>query len=173
MNAVADHDHDHGPDPDAVEPATGKVLGQVGKATPDDVDTAALRAVEAQRSWAALPFEERAAVLRRAGDALIANTEEIKGWLAQEPGAIRPFGDFQVRAAALRFATCPPIRSEPRVDCRLVVFSIAGKQRQVDTRRAAVLRGRVFRGSSVVAAGTGSWSGADSSTRRMSSSGGG
>ena len=33
---------------DAVEPATGDVLGAVGKATPEDVHTAALRAVEAQ-----------------------------------------------------------------------------------------------------------------------------
>ncbi|HET6393713.1 MAG TPA: hypothetical protein VFG13_12895 [Blastococcus sp.] len=28
---------------DALEPATGEALGQVGKATPDDVHTAALR----------------------------------------------------------------------------------------------------------------------------------
>ena len=44
----------------AVEPATGETLGEVGKATPEDVHAAAVRAVEAQRAWAALPFEERA-----------------------------------------------------------------------------------------------------------------
>src|SRR5829696_6448187 len=76
---------------DALEPATGEVLGQVGRATPDDVHTAALRAVEAQRSWAALPFEERARVLRRAGEALEAGSDEIKGWLARASGAIQPF----------------------------------------------------------------------------------
>jgi len=41
-----------------------------GKATAEDVHTAAGRAVEAQKSWAALPFEERARVLRRAGEVL-------------------------------------------------------------------------------------------------------
>ena len=54
----------------AVEPATGESLGEVGKATAEDVHTAAVRAVEAQKGWAALPFEERADVLRRAGDVL-------------------------------------------------------------------------------------------------------
>jgi benzaldehyde dehydrogenase (NAD) len=98
---------------DAVEPATGTVLGQVGRATPDDVHTAALRAVEAQRSWAALPFADRAAVLRRAGDALIANAEEIKGWLAQESGAIQPFGDFQVQTSAQECYEASALPSHP------------------------------------------------------------
>ena len=84
----------------AVEPATGDTLGEVGRATPEDVHTAAVRAVEAQKAWAALPFEERAAVLRRAGDVLAANSDEIKGWLARESGAILPFGDFQVHTSA-------------------------------------------------------------------------
>jgi benzaldehyde dehydrogenase (NAD) len=98
---------------DAIEPATGKVLGQVGKATPDDVHSAALRAVDAQRSWAALPFEERAAVLRRAGDAWMANAEEIKGWLAQESGAIQPFGDFQVHTSAQECYEASALPSHP------------------------------------------------------------
>ena len=66
------------------------------------------RAVEAQRGWAALPFEERAAVLRKAGDVLEAHADEIKGWLARESGAIQPFGDFQVHTSARRSATRPP-----------------------------------------------------------------
>ena len=85
---------------DALEPATGEVLGAVGRATPQDVHEAAVRAVEAQKAWAALPFEERAAVLRRAGDVLSAHADEIKGWLARESGAIQPFGDFQVHTRA-------------------------------------------------------------------------
>ena len=40
------------------------------------------------------------AVLRRAGEVLEANAEEIKGWLARESGAILPFGDFQVHTSA-------------------------------------------------------------------------
>ncbi|WP_338073695.1 benzaldehyde dehydrogenase [Kineococcus siccus] len=85
---------------DAVEPATGATLGAVGRATAQDVHDAAVRAVAAQRSWAALPFAERAAVLRRAGDVLTANGPEVREWLARESGAIQPFGDFQVHTSA-------------------------------------------------------------------------
>jgi acyl-CoA reductase-like NAD-dependent aldehyde dehydrogenase len=69
-----------------VEPATGDVVGAVGRATPEDVAAAADRAAEAQRAWAALPFEDRARVLRRAGEVLEASADEIKGWLARETG---------------------------------------------------------------------------------------
>jgi delta 1-pyrroline-5-carboxylate dehydrogenase len=55
---------------DVVEPATGGVVGAVGRATPEDVVAAADRAAEAQRAWAAAPFEDRARVLRRAGEVL-------------------------------------------------------------------------------------------------------
>jgi len=85
---------------DAVEPATGQVIAPVGRATPLDVGDAADRAVGAGRDWAARPFAERAEVLRRAGDLLIANADEIGRWLARESGAIAPFADFQVRTSA-------------------------------------------------------------------------
>jgi benzaldehyde dehydrogenase (NAD) len=98
---------------DAVEPATGDVLGSVGKATPQDVSAAARRAVEAQRGWAQLPFEERAGVLRRAGDVLAENAEEIKGWLARESGAITPFGDFQVHTSAQECYEASALPSHP------------------------------------------------------------
>jgi benzaldehyde dehydrogenase (NAD) len=98
---------------DAVEPATGKVLGAVGRATPEDVHTAAVRAVEAQRAWAALPFEQRAAVLRKAGDVLSADADEIKGWLARESGAIQPFGDFQVHTSAQECYEASALPSHP------------------------------------------------------------
>ena len=39
-------------------------------------------------------------MLRKAGDVLSANADEIKGWLARESGAIQPFGDFQVHTSA-------------------------------------------------------------------------
>src|SRR3712207_9461367 len=87
---------------DAVEPATGDVIGPVGRATPEDVVTAAERAVEAQRAWAAAQFEERATVLRRGGDLLMANADEIKGWLARESGALQQFGHFKVHRSEER-----------------------------------------------------------------------
>src|SRR3954470_17233518 len=98
---------------DAVEPATSDVIAPVGKATPEDVHAAAERAVEAQRAWAAAPFEERARVLRRAGEILEANAEEIKGWLARESGAIQPFGDFQVHTTAAECYESAGLPSHP------------------------------------------------------------
>src|SRR3954449_6575491 len=98
---------------DAVEPATGDVIAPVGKATPADVHTAAERAVGAQRAWAAAPFEERARVLRRAGEVLEAHADEIKGWLARESGAIQPFGDFQVHTSAAECYEAAALPSHP------------------------------------------------------------
>jgi benzaldehyde dehydrogenase (NAD) len=97
----------------AVEPATGETLGRVGKATPEDVSAAAARAVDAQRAWAGTPFAERARILRRAGEILEANAEEIKGWLARESGAIQPFGDFQVHTSAQECYEAAALPSHP------------------------------------------------------------
>jgi benzaldehyde dehydrogenase (NAD) len=97
----------------AVEPATGDSLGEVGRATAEDVAVAAARAVEAQRGWAALPFADRAAVLRRAGDLLLADGGEITAWLARESGAIQPFGDFQVQTSAQECFEASALPSHP------------------------------------------------------------
>ena len=97
----------------SVEPATGEQLGQVGLATPADVEKAVARAVDAQREWAALPFEQRAAVLRRAGDLLGEHAEEIRTWLSRESGAIGPFGDFQVHTSAQECYEASALPSAP------------------------------------------------------------
>lgn len=97
----------------AVEPATGAELGEVGRATPGDVAEAGLRAAAAQREWAALPFEQRAAVLRRAGDLLTEHAQEVKEWLARESGAIQPFGDFQVHTSAQECYEASALPSHP------------------------------------------------------------
>jgi benzaldehyde dehydrogenase (NAD) len=85
---------------DAVEPATGQTLASVGAAGADDVHAAAERAVEAQRAWAGLGYDRRAAVLRRAGDLFLEHEDEIHEWLIRESGAIRPFAQFQTRGVA-------------------------------------------------------------------------
>ncbi|HEY2552853.1 MAG TPA: benzaldehyde dehydrogenase [Streptosporangiaceae bacterium] len=83
-----------------VEPATGSELATIGYATPADVRAAAQRARAEQRSWAAAPFSERAAVLRRAGDLWKQHADEIKMWLSRESGAIGPMADLQVHVSA-------------------------------------------------------------------------
>ena len=98
---------------DVVEPATGDTLGTMGLATPADVAAAAARAKEAQVAWVGTPYEERAAVLRRAGDLLNAHAGEIKEWLARETGAIQPFGGFQVHTSAAECYEASALPSHP------------------------------------------------------------
>lgn len=97
----------------AIAPATGTALAEVGRATPADVAAAAARAVVAQRAWAAAPYEERARVLRRAGELIEANGDELTDWLAQESGAIRPFGGFQVHTSAAECYEASALPSHP------------------------------------------------------------
>jgi benzaldehyde dehydrogenase (NAD) len=54
----------------------------------EDVAASAAQAAAAQRDWAAIPFTERAAVLRRAGDALQRHTDELRNWIVRETGGI-------------------------------------------------------------------------------------
>src|SRR3954464_14289077 len=85
---------------DAVEPATGKTLARVGAASPADVQKAAEAAAQAQREWAALTYDRRAEVLRRAGLLFVEHEDEIHEWLIRESGAIKPFAAFQTRGVA-------------------------------------------------------------------------
>jgi benzaldehyde dehydrogenase (NAD) len=82
-----------------IEPATGDKLGEVGVATVDDVARSAKTAADAQRDWAALPFQERAAVLRRAGALWREHAAELTGWLVREAGNIPGKADFELHVA--------------------------------------------------------------------------
>jgi len=95
------------------EPATGAELGRVGHATPGDVRAAARAAKAAQPSWAAAPYSERAAVLRRAGDLWLSHADEIKSWLSRETGAIPPLGDLQVHVSSDECYEAAALASQP------------------------------------------------------------
>ncbi|KQW45101.1 benzaldehyde dehydrogenase [Nocardioides sp. Root1257] len=84
----------------AVEPATGESLGEYGVASVDDVRRAATRAAEAQREWAARKPEERAAVLRRAGQLFEEHAAEIEDWIVREAGSIPPKAGLETHIAA-------------------------------------------------------------------------
>jgi benzaldehyde dehydrogenase (NAD) len=68
--------------------ATGKEIGSIGIATPDDVRKAAQTAKNAQASWAATPHTVRSAILRKAADIWLANAEDIEWWGIRESGKI-------------------------------------------------------------------------------------
>jgi benzaldehyde dehydrogenase (NAD) len=96
-----------------VSPSTGEQIGSIGLASPADVAAAAAAAAEAQRGWAALPYNERAAVLRRAGDLWHAHADEITDWLMRETGAIGPFGGFQIMTSAEECYEAAALASAP------------------------------------------------------------
>jgi benzaldehyde dehydrogenase (NAD) len=81
---------------DVLEPATGNKITSVGNATAADVRKAAAEARAAQPAWAATPYEERAAVLRKAARALEDNQEELIPWIARETGGIPAKAGFEI-----------------------------------------------------------------------------
>jgi benzaldehyde dehydrogenase (NAD) len=96
-----------------VEPATGKELGRLGRAQVADVARAAERAVAAQRDWAAVPYTQRAKVLRRAGDLFEANADEIQSWLVREAGSIPPKAGFEIHTAMEECYEAAALASQP------------------------------------------------------------
>src|ERR1700685_3463882 len=81
---------------DVLEPATGNKITSVGNASAADIRKAAAEARAAQPGWAATPYEERAAVLRKAARALEDNQEELIPWIARETGGIPAKAGFEI-----------------------------------------------------------------------------
>lgn len=95
------------------EPATGAELGRIGLATRDEVAAAARQAAQAQPAWARTSFEERAAVLRRAGLAFEQHAAEIQEWITRESGSIRGKAAFETHVAAQECYEAAAAASQP------------------------------------------------------------
>jgi benzaldehyde dehydrogenase (NAD) len=85
---------------DVLDKASGEVLARVGIANAADIAEACRRAREASGAWSATPPAERAAILTRAADLLVAAIEEIAPWVIRETGAIKPKAEFEVNTSA-------------------------------------------------------------------------
>ncbi|HWC80585.1 MAG TPA: aldehyde dehydrogenase family protein [Pseudonocardiaceae bacterium] len=96
-----------------VEPATGGELGSLGLAAPEDVTVACARAALAGRAWAALPYPERAAVLRRAGDLWAEHAAEIRDWLVREAGSVPAKAEIELRSAVEECYEAAALASHP------------------------------------------------------------
>lgn len=88
----------NGPRAPVIEPATGDTLTEVQTATAEDVDRSASIAKKAQPSWAALPFDQKAEILRRAANLLKERAEEINTWNTRECGSTGPKADWELQA---------------------------------------------------------------------------
>ncbi|GAA3139778.1 hypothetical protein GCM10017687_65460 [Streptomyces echinatus] len=69
-----------------LNPATEEVVATVPAASEEDVAAAVVRAVRAQRTWAAVAPADRARLLRRFADAVDAHTEELAQLEVREAG---------------------------------------------------------------------------------------
>jgi succinate-semialdehyde dehydrogenase/glutarate-semialdehyde dehydrogenase len=70
-------------------PASGEVLGEVPALDAAAVQSAVRRARGAQRAWARLPVEARAALMRRYGELLVERADELVEVLVREAGKVR------------------------------------------------------------------------------------
>ena len=95
------------------EPATGEEIGTAGAGDAAAVARAAASAARAQREWAATPFVERVAVVRRAAELLERHRAEIVGWIVREGGAIPPKADNEVSASIGQFEMAAALISHP------------------------------------------------------------
>src|SRR3954470_9591839 len=102
-----------GGDASVMEPATGQELERIGAAAAQDVAEACARAAEAQPAWAAAPFDERAAVLRRASALMASNAEEIEGWVVRETGGIPPKAGVETQIAGGELDEAAALASAP------------------------------------------------------------
>lgn len=101
-NFADNHFNDSAPAPfvEVCNPATGEIVATVDSASPYDADMAVRCAAAAQRKWQRLPGIERAKVLHRLADALVANAERIGEALALESGKSPQHARAEVHYAA-------------------------------------------------------------------------
>ncbi|MBW4029713.1 MAG: benzaldehyde dehydrogenase [Acidobacteria bacterium] len=95
------------------EPATGEELARSGRASIGNVAEAAEVAKSAQAEWAALPFTQRAAIMRRAGQIFLENTEEISEWIIRESGGIGPKAGLEIHVASEECFEAAALASHP------------------------------------------------------------
>ncbi len=105
-----------GGDAAVIEPATGDEIGRVGIAAAADVAAAAAAAAAAQPAWAALPYTQRAAILRKAGDIWLAHAAEIEDWSIREGGKIPPAAQFETHVATEEIFEAATLPSRPYGD---------------------------------------------------------
>ncbi|WP_309693949.1 aldehyde dehydrogenase family protein [Microbacterium foliorum] len=84
-------------------PSTGELLGTYGVATAADLDAAVKKAIVAQRTWAALPANDRADIIRRAGDIIDRNMSILAEWLTTEAGSGQGKAAFEAGLVASEF----------------------------------------------------------------------
>ena len=95
------------------EPATGAELAVIGLAGPAEMAGGCAAAAAAQPAWAATAPQERAAVLRRAGDLLTAHRADVERWLIREGGSVPAKAAFEVGLVIDEFYEASALPTHP------------------------------------------------------------
>lgn len=119
------------------DPYSGDVLTEVPLASEEDLDAAYRRAQEVQREWMGWLPSERADVLRRAGDILMARRDEAADWITRESGAGSVVADFQVTISAQDFYEASSYPG--RVQGRILPANVPGKESRVYRKPVGVV----------------------------------
>lgn len=96
-----------------IEPATGEEIGSYGAADVTDLDAAVERAVAAQQVWAAMPYTEKAALFRRAGDLIVEHTDILADWLVRESGSGMGKAQFEVSLVSAEYYNAAAMVAAP------------------------------------------------------------
>ncbi len=99
---------------DVMEPATGEVLTRVARAAATDVRAAAAAARQAQKGWAAMPYQERARIFRKAAALLEENRDEFTTWIVRETGGIGPKAMFEIDSVAHHLHEAAAMLTQPQ-----------------------------------------------------------
>lgn len=81
-----------------IAPATDETLTLLSTADRQDVDEAARAARVAQPQWAAMPFDQRAEILRNFARLLKDRADEINSWNIRECGSIPAKAEWELQA---------------------------------------------------------------------------
>lgn len=81
-------------------PATGETLKTFDELTPEQIDAAVGRADDAYRDWRHVPIDERAAIVKRAGELMLERKDEIAGLITLEMGKLIGEAEGEVELAA-------------------------------------------------------------------------
>ncbi|WP_454838129.1 MULTISPECIES: benzaldehyde dehydrogenase [Pseudomonas] len=100
-----------------LEPATGNLLGYVANADAGQVAASAKIASTAQISWYQQPYDERAALFRKAAQIAEQHFEAIVDWLVRESGSTRAKAAFEtsISIKVLHESAGLPSRSQGEV----------------------------------------------------------
>ena len=99
---------------DVVEPATGHTLSRVAKANAQDMRNACALARQSQKEWAAMPYQARAAIFRKAAQLLELNRNSFSEWIVRETGGIVPKAMFEIDSVLHQLNEAAAMLTQPQ-----------------------------------------------------------